>query len=172
MAEVKKEISDEAPKTIDTSEKPIFSWEAEEFNHYEKSGSWTLSVIIFGLVVAGLFFWMKNWTGVGLAIAGMAAIISQGYAKPKKIRCAIFQGGVVINDKPHNFGELKSFWLIHTPSTILRFEQPSRFSMTISAPISDSVDSEQVRLFLKKRLPEHEDRGEDLSDRISRWIKL
>ena len=159
-----------AAKNIDPSQSPVFAWEAEEFGVYEKTGSWTWMVVIVAVVVAVIFYFQKNWTGMLLSGAA-AALISQGHVNPKKIRCAIFDGGIVINDKPHNFGEMKSFWLLNERHPMVRFERVSRFTASVSMPLG-KTDPEQVRLFLAKRLPEHEERGEDLSDRISRWFRF
>lgn len=167
MAEEEKPVA----KRIDASQQPVFAWEAEEFGVYQKSGSWGILVAFVAVIVIVVFVLQKNWTGVALAVAAAIALISQGFSKPKKIRVAVFDGGVVINDKPHNFGEMKGFWLLASPHPMVRFERVSRFAMPISMPLGET-NVDQVRSFLLKRLPEHEDRGEDLSDTISRWIKF
>lgn len=158
-------------KTIDPNEEPIFTWEAEEFALYDKGNGWTVYIILAAIVLIGVFIWLKNWTGIALAIAAAAAMISQGYSKPKPVHCAIFQGGVVLNEKPYNFADLKSFWVVGGTHPMIRFEKISRFTMPINLPLG-KTDAEQVRLYLAKRLPEHEERGEDAMDRISRWLKF
>jgi hypothetical protein len=154
-------------KTIDPSEEPVLSWDAEEFAAYDKGNGWTVYIILGAIVLIGVFIWLKNWTGIALAAAAAIALISQGYSKPKPVHCAIFQGGVVLNEKPYNVADLKSFWLGGGDHPMDRFEKISRFSMAVNMPLG-KTDPEQVRLYLAKRLPEHEDRGEDVMDRISR----
>jgi len=158
-------------KTIDPNEEPIFSWEAQEFAVYDKGNTWSLYIVIGAVVLIGIFVWQKNWTGVALAVAAAAAMISQGHSKPKPVKCAIFQGGVVLNDKPYNFADLKAFWLVDGDHPMVRLEKASRFTMPVNLPIG-KTNPEQIRLYLAKRLPEHEDRGEDAADRISRWLKF
>lgn len=171
MAEEKKIEEVKADKKINPDEEPVLFWEAPEFHIYEKGTTWSAGIIIGAIVLAGIFFWLKNWTGMALAVAAAAALLSQGYIKPKNVRCAIFDGGVVIGNKPYNFGELKSFWLFENPIPIIRFEKASRFAMAVTMPLG-KTDPEQVRIFLRKRLPEHEERGEDISDRITRWLRF
>jgi hypothetical protein len=160
-----------AQKTIDPNEEPVFNWEAQEFALYDKGSAWTIYIVLGAVVLIGIFVWLQNWTGVALAVAAAAALISQGHSKPRPVRCVIFQGGVVLNEKPYNFADLKSFWLVGGSHPLVRFERASRFAMSINLPIGKN-DPEQIRLYLSKRLPEHEDRGEDVSDRISRWLKF
>ncbi len=174
MAEEKADKAEDSKekRKIDPSESPVFVWDAQEFSVYQKGGSWTLIIIVVALALIGTFYFIKNWTGIVLVVAAVAALISQGGAKPKTVKCAIFDGGVVINNKPYNFGELKAFWLLASPHLMVRFEKASRFSVPVTMPLGERTDPEQVRLFLLKRLPEHEDRGEDVSDRISRWMRF
>jgi len=167
----KEDDKDRGAKTINPREDPIFLWEAPEFHVFEKGGNWTVIIFLVAIAMIGTFIWLKNWTGIALVIAGVAALVSQGFIKPKPIRCAIFDGGIVINDKPYNFSELKSFWMFDMPMLVVRFEKASRFSMPLTMPLG-KMNAEQVRLYLAKKLPEHEERGEDLSDRISRWLRF
>ena len=160
-----------ANKVINPSEEPVFSWEAEEFPIYQKGNVWTLLVIGSALALIAVFIWLKNWTGIALAVAAAAALISQGHSKPKKVQCVVFQGGIVVNNKPYNFADLKSFWTLETPYPAVRIEKASRLSMPLTVPLGN-FDPEQVRLYLSKRLPEHEDRGEDVSDLVGRWLKF
>jgi hypothetical protein len=54
---------------------------------------------------------------------------------------------------------------------MLRFEQAKRFSLPVEMPVEEE-NVEQIKLFLSKHLPEEEERGEDITDTINRWIKF
>ncbi|TSC93446.1 MAG: Uncharacterized protein Athens101428_683 [Candidatus Berkelbacteria bacterium Athens1014_28] len=99
-------------------------------------------------------------------------LISQSRTSGKKKSYAIYDQGITIDDRVYGFDQLKSFWIFDSQGrAIVRFEQLSRLALPIEMPI-DLENPEQVRLFLSKHLPEAEDRGEDVADKINRWIKF
>jgi len=160
-----------AEQNKNNEDKPIFSWKAAEFAVYQKDTKWFLLLMVVAILLIAFFVWNKNWTAVGVVVAGVFAFISLNGVKPKKISCKVYRDGVVIEDKAYRYTDLKSFWLIPGDHPRVRFARPGRFSPAINMPI-DEEDPEQIRLFLSKYLPEEEGNGEDIADTISRWMKF
>lgn len=158
-------------KNKTSSNIPVFKWQAKEFPDYKKDGGWFATVVIVTLALAALFYWQKNWTATGVVIAAGGALLAQSRIRPKKINCEVYRSGVVVGGKAHPFETLKSFWIIYGEHPSVRLEQTSRFKAPINMPIIDE-DPEQIRLFIAKFLPENEERGEDVTDTISRWLRF
>ncbi len=152
-------------------DEPVFSWKAKEFALYQKSAGWFAVIILAALVLAAYFVWVKSWTAAGVVAAGLFALFSTSGLLPKKIECAIYKSGVVIDGKAHRFTDLKSFWVVYGDHPEVRFQRPGFMAQSIHLPLAEE-DPEQIRLFLIKFLPEDQNRGEDLTDTISRWIKF
>lgn len=170
MADDKKDTSPKAH--IEPTDKPIFYWQAVEFESHDKPGNWLLYVVLIGVVLTGIFLFMRLWLGAGVVVAACFALYSQSSSHGKKRSYAIYDQGVTVDNKVYTFDQFKSFWMFpYQDRIIVRFEQLKRLALPIEMPIGDE-NPEQVRLFLSKHLPEAEDRGEDISDTINRWIKF
>ena len=154
-----------------TDEKPVFVWKASEFASYQKSPGWFIMIVFIALVLIGIFVWMKNWTAAGLVFASALALFSVSRTAPKKVSCSLYHSGVVIDQKAYHFSDLKSFWLLAGEHPSIRFTKAGRFTTPVNMPIADE-DPEQIRLFLSKYLPQETDKGEDIADSISRWIRF
>ena len=166
MAEIKK-----VNKNKPSSNAPVFTWGAKEFADYKKDTGWFAIMTLVTLALVSLFYWQKNWTAMGVVIAAGGALFAQSRIRPKKVSCEVHRSGVVVDGKVHPFETLKSFWIIYGEHPSVRLEQTSRFSAPINMPIADE-DPEQIRLFISKFLPENEERGEDVTDTISRWLRF
>jgi hypothetical protein len=115
---------------------------------------------------------MRQWIGAAVVVAACFALYSQSSSRGKKRNYAIYDQGVTVDEKVFTFDQFKSFWIFpYQDRPIIRFEQLKRLSLPVEMPVGDE-NPEQVRLFLSKHLPEAEDRGEDISDTINRWIKF
>ena len=164
-------MADNVKKAALTDDRPLFTWKANEFAVYQKNFVWFLLALLVAAVLCSYFIWAQSWTAAGVVIAGVLALLSTSRLTPKKISCGLYRDGVVIEEKAYRFADLKSFWMIDGQHPMVRFARPGRFSTAINMPIAEE-DPEQVRLFLSKYLPEEENRGEDVADVISRWIKF
>ncbi|MCX6812324.1 MAG: hypothetical protein NTW79_01725 [Candidatus Berkelbacteria bacterium] len=165
MVKLKEEV-------ISTTEKPVFYWQATEFESHQKSRGWSAYVIIAAIILIAAFIWQKLYLAGGVTIAAVLAIYSQAHSSGKKKNYAIYNQGVTINEKIFAFDQFKSFWIFpYQERIIVRFEQVKRLSLPLEMPIEEE-NAEQVRLFLSKHLPEQEEKGEDITDTINRWIKF
>jgi len=154
------------------SEKPVFSWSAAEFSQYKKSTNWYLVIGFSTVILILIFIWIKNYTAAGVVFAAGLALFAQANIRPKKVKCEIYPDGIVVKEKAYPYDSFKSFWVIFSESRMVRLQPQGRFSASINMPISQNEDPEQIRLYLAKHLPEDEDRGEDITDTIQRWMKF
>lgn len=158
--------------SITSADKPVFFWEAEEFKSHEKKSDWYVYLILIAIVLIGVFIYLKLWLAGGVVVAAVLAIWSQSASRGLKRNYAIYQQGITINEKVYSFDQFKSFWAFpYQDRMIIRFEQVGRLSIPVEMPIEDE-NAEQVILFLAKHLPEQEERGEDIADKVNRWIKF
>jgi len=160
-----------APKIDLSNEKPLFQWKANEFAEYSKNSSWYLLVIVVAIAIAAVFWWLKNWTAIGVVAAAAIALIAQAKTKPKSVSVQLFREGIVVNNKVYPYDSLKSFWIISGDHPVFRLEQTGFLRPHINVPIAEE-DPAQIQLFLAKFLPENEKKGEDIADIIQRWTRF
>jgi len=158
--------------SIEPTDKPVFYWQATEFESHEKPKNWLLYIILAAVVLLALFLFMRLWLAAAVVVAAFFALYSQSSSRGKKRNYAIYDQGITIDDKVFTFDQFKSFWIFpYQDRMIVRFEQLRRFALPVEMPVGDE-NPEQIRLFLSKHLPEAEDRGEDITDTVNRWIKF
>jgi len=154
------------------SDKPVFFWQATEFESHKKPSGWLAYLILTATALVAVFIYLKLWLAAGVVVAACFALISQSRTSGKKKSYAIYDQGVIIESKIYTFDQFKSFWIfLHQDRPTIRLEQLKRFALPVEMPVADE-NPEQVRLFLAKHLPEAEERGEDIADKINRWIKF
>lgn len=147
-------------------------WTAPEFTKYKKSKKWFifLWVISVALIITALAF-----ANILLAIAILlACFVIYIYAKkePKKINFLISEKGVKIDDKWHEYNDLKSFWIFYDPPEISELSLRSQ-KMTmpyIKIPI-DKQNPVKIRRLLLRYLPEKK-HNESVVDKWMRKIKF
>ena len=161
----------EETKQNPEEDRPVFEWKAPEFAEYKRNPGWFIIIVLAALLLIAFFVWNKSWTAAGVVFAAALALFTSTRVNAKKVDCKMFRDGVVIGDKAYRFSDLKSFWIIYGTHPSVRFAKPGRFSALINMPISDE-DPEQIKLFLSKYLPHDQDRGEEMTDTLGRWLRF
>lgn len=157
---------------ITPTDKPVFYWQAIEFESHAKPSGWLLYVALIAIVLLAALLYMRLWLGAAVVVAAFFALYSQAGSKGKKRSYAIYDQGITVDSKVYTFDQFKSFWIFpYQDRMIVRLEQLRRFVLPIELPVGEE-NPVQVRLFLSKHLPELEEQGEDITDRINRWIKF
>jgi len=168
----KKEQRPKEKAEITPADKPVFFWQAVEFESQKKGASWFAYIVVAALAVIGVFIWQKQWLGIGVVIAAVAALWSQSRTSGKKKNYAIYDQGVTIDNRVYTFDQFKSFWIfLYQERVIIRFEQLRRLALPVEMPI-EGESPDQIRLLLSKHLPEEEGKGEDILDKVNRWIRF
>ena len=151
--------------------KPVFAWEAPEFVRYKKTKTWFLIMFLIGITLGLIFGFQHQWSSVAVVVVALFVFTTLSNAKPRKLKCALYQEGVVIEDKVHGFNKFKSFWMESSDIPKAKLQLLGRLAGQVSLPIVE-IDPEQVRLFLGKHLPEEENRGPDLVDTINSIMRF
>ncbi len=171
MADKKTDVSKPVP-TIAAGDKPVFYWQATEFESHDKPNNWLVYIIVIAVVLFGILLYMQLWFGAAVVVAACFALFSQSRTRGKKKNYAVYDQGITVDDRVYTFDQFKSFWIFpYQDRMIVRLEQLKRLALPIEMPIGDE-NPDQIKLFLAKHLPEADDRGEDIADTINRWIKF
>lgn len=171
MAEKKEKTKPAQVKPNLAAENPIFSWVSPEFVRYRRDSKWLLYFIIAAIVLLVVLIILRQWSGVALvAVAGVAfVIISEN--KPRNVKCAVYPSGILIDEKVYDYGQFIHFWISYGTLPKANLQMTGRFAGQVVVPLGDE-DTEQVRAYLTKHLPEEPNRGPDLTDTINKLLRL
>lgn len=155
-----------------SASKPVFSWQSPEFMRYEKDKKWSFYVVLISVILIGVFVLLKQWSGAALILVASIVLSILSNAKPKTVKCAIYNEGVVVNEKVYTFTQFKKFWISGTPDLPkIVFQLTGAFSGIVNLPMQNE-DPEQIRLFLVKHVPEETDHVDDVSEVINRIFRF
>ena len=150
----------------------LLSWDAEEFEYYEKNKDWYWSV---GIVSIGFFILaiiLENWLFALLAVLGGFTVAMHGSKKPREIRFSITSRGILANDVLYPYDSLQHFWINYDPprhkSLYLISKKLAQTQLNI--PLGQA-DPNEVREQLLKFLDEREIE-ESLFDAIARFLRF
>jgi hypothetical protein len=169
MAEIKKLTP--VRKFNPESEKPILNWESPDKAEYKRGPVWYIVVIVISLGLLALLYYQKLWSGV--ALVGVSSVIFLFFSrvKPKTVKCAVYNQGVVINDKVYRYEDFKSFWVSDLDMRRIRFQLTGRLAGQATMPLM-GMDLDQVTLFLSRHLPEDSSQTDDIVDIVNNLIKF
>lgn len=170
MPEKKK---DKEPEEKDLSEtrKPVFVWKSADFVQYDRSNQWYTTVVLATAAVAALLVWQQIWTGVILVVVAALIMLISSRLKPREVKCAVFTEGIVVDERSYEYGQFKSFWINAGELPKLVFQRVGKIAGVVEIPLQN-VDIDQVRLYISKHLPQEDDQGENLVDRINRMLRF
>ena len=148
---------------------PVFSWKSADFASGERSPLWYVVATVVAIAVIVLLYFQAMWTGIVFVVVAYLYFILTGI-KPRTIESAVYAKGLVIDGRVINFDEIKEFWLIDGLVPKFYFSLQGKLTGQVIMP-AKNAETEKIREFLKNHLPE-ENRGEDLTEKINRWIKF
>ncbi|MFA6963215.1 MAG: hypothetical protein WC227_00660 [Patescibacteria group bacterium] len=159
-----------AKPSLDTKvDKPVFNWKSADFASQERSPLWYLVTTIIAIALGALLYFQTMWTGMVLVLVAYLYLFLTGL-KPRILECAVYEKGIVVDNRVVDFQEMKDFWLIDGLVPKFYFTLSGKVANQIMMP-AKNADVEKIREFLANHLPE-ESHGEGLTDRINRWIKF
>lgn len=148
------------------------SWQAPEFKHYNKTIGWYVALISIAILISGFFVVQKDIFAAitTIILAGLVLLFSK--QKPEIVP-------IEINDKTVKFGQIeypykqiKHFWVVHN-------ERHKTVNLRTTTYVNNTIilelgtqNSEEVRNFLLKYLPEHETTDETFAQRLMHWLKF
>lgn len=150
----------------------LLSWEAEEYEHHEKTREWHLAVGIIALGFLILALILKNFLFAILVIIAGFSVMLYGERKPKRVSFAITSRGIKTDNKLYPYDNLEYFWINYDPPHIRELCLISKklFVPQISIPLGQT-DPNQVREHLLKFLEEKEIE-ESIFDAIARFFRF
>lgn len=156
---------------IDKSSK--ITWTAPEFIHYPKSKWWFAVTALVGIGLATYFFIQKEFLTGALFLLLLAIVAYFGRMPPRMIRIELTPHGIKINESLLPYQQIKSFWMVYQPPVVktLNFETTAYLNPNYTLQLMDE-DPVKIRKFLLEYLPEDLDRGEAISDKLTRTLKF
>ena len=160
-------------KHIDYGKK-LASWEFMEFQTHERGVVWYGVVIL--LYSALLFFTLisANFLFTIILVISGITFVFISLKKPKKIKFAIYQDGITLDELFYEFKDLYQFWLVYDPPEIktLYIESNGFLVRKILIPLEDQ-NPIQIREILLSYLKEDLEReDEDFVDTLRRLTKF
>lgn len=150
-----------------------YSWRSPTFMFYEKSPSWYTTIVVIGLVIALFFiFFLKRYLAAVVTILSVVVLFRLARFKPKNQEITITETGVTVGKKLYNWEKLLGFWFVSTKDgLILYLKTNQRLLPNIAIPI-ENINPEEIRQALSAYLPELPSQGEEMVDRVSRFLKF
>ncbi len=155
-----------------SAETPLIGWETPEFIQYKKNRLWFIIAIAIFIILVIFAAVTRQWLMAAVIVLVGVVIYIFTQQKPKTVSFSISHAGISFGERFYPYSEIKSFWVVYEPTIrTLNFELTRRFSTIITIQLLEQ-DPLPIRKFLKKYLPEEKSRGEDINDRISRFLRF
>jgi hypothetical protein len=166
-------------------EKPEISWQASEFEYYQKDVSWYWLSLIFAIILIALSVWQKNFLFVVFIVLAWLVIVSSSRRPPTVWSFKIDEKGIQINlpnsdpfsNKVYPYEEIDGFDIHEGQNTEgdgkykeLVFKVRKRLSpyLKINFP---AEQEEKIKNFLQKYIPK-EEYASSLADSFSKLIRF
>lgn len=148
------------------------SWKAPEFIFYKKSVWWYILVVIIGLGLGTLFYYLDNLLAIIAVLLTMIVLLIIGNQKPKERNYTLTQNGIIIDNKETTYTDFKSFYVTYLENTAtLHLEKAKKISAPITI-ILFNVDESQVIEIISKNLPENTKIKYSGGDVLSKWFRF
>lgn len=150
----------------------FFSWEAPEFLHYEKNIGWYLTLIILTGLLVGYEVFQKDYFGaISLAILAFF-IVAFSHQKPRTITVELSNVGINVSNHHIPYKHINRFWVVQTDHhKTLNLETSAYIHQTMIIQLANQ-DAEEIREFLMKIIPEHENPGPTLIQQVMHRLKF
>jgi hypothetical protein len=158
-------------KSDDTLIKPLISWDAPEYTHYEKGTLWYLAVIAITIIAITIAMFFRQWILIAVIVMFVIVLMQYSRREPRIKHYTIFANGVKIDDKMYLFKQLKSFSFIESSDgTRLTLQPLKRLAFHINLQLGNLAIGD-IKAILVKHLPEQK-KSEELLDRMSKKLKF
>ncbi len=155
------------------SDKVVFSWTAPTFKKSEKTIRWYSVALVLIIALIGYSAWQNDWFVIGVTI--VVSAIMFWYIRtinPTDVEYKITPIGLYLDDKFYPFSEIHSFWMVYNSSVknlYLTFRKKYLPSVIINI---ENIDPILLKGYLLRKIPEQEDRGENIIDKLIRTLRL
>ncbi len=151
------EIEKNSPETAPSQFIELISWEAPEYEHYEKSREWYWAVGIVTLAFFAVAIILQNFLFAILVLISGFSFALYGARQPRTISFAITSRGIKIDKSLYPFNTLDHFWVNYDPPLIREIYVISKkiFVPQISIPLGDA-EPNNIRDYLIKFIEQNE----------------
>jgi hypothetical protein len=148
------------------------SWKAPDFHLHPRGWTWSLFIILTGIVSALLFAYYRQYTlAVIIFLSGLVMVLGSN-DQPQVLTHAITSRGLLINNWLLFWNDVKSFWIISAPEGNKLHLETVKRGLPVVTVYLGKENPERVRAELVKYLPEHPTRGEQLTDVLARLLRV
>lgn len=148
------------------------TWQASEFIHHEKGGSWFFALLATAAVLLALdIFVVKSWTFGALIVVMAIAAVVVGKRPPRILDYYLSQQGIQIDDKSFSFHDFRAFGVVQEEAFYSIRLIPNKRFMPMVSLYFPAEQGEQIVDLIGSLLPmEHIER--DLIDKIVEKIRF
>lgn len=141
-------VDQPAPPPESIHEQPL-TWQASEFVHNEKSGSWFLALCGVALLLLIIdIFLIKSWTFGALIVVMAIAAVVVGRRPPRIITYSLSLQGIRIGEKLFSFHDFRAFGVIQEQAFYsIRLVPNKRFMPMVSVFFPPELGEEIVDVF-------------------------
>ncbi len=158
----------------DEREQPeiLYSWDAKEYIQPERNTVWYWWAAVIALIVIVYAVAIRQWTLIVVMVVAGVAIYLVNRTEPRTFTHTLLDAGIMVGDKLYLYTSLKSFWFTRgAGNQELKVLQAGKLKPLLSLQVG-GADVEKIRSVLVRFIPEEEGRGEDVVDKISRFLKF
>lgn len=148
-----------------------FRFVAPEYYHRQKTTDWYWTVGIIAVSVVATAVILNNILFAILLIIGTVSLLMHASRPPKEHGIEIGNDGVVVGRYRFIYASLESFWLEHGefPRLLLKSKRHIMPHIVIPVENLNEDEKEQIREFLKTKIPE-EEQTEPLLEQVMEYI--
>lgn len=148
------------------------SWQASEFIHHEKDGTWFVALMGVALVLLLVdFFFVKSWTFGALIIVMAIAAIVVGKRPPRTLTYILSLQGVKIDEKLFSFHDFRAFGVVQEEAFYSVRLVPNKRFMPMVSIYFPPEHGEQIVDMLGSMLP-METIELDMIDKLTEKIRF
>lgn len=131
----------------------LIEWEASEYIHHEKDGSWFFLLGIGTIIATGLALVFRQWTFAVLIVIMAVAIVVFARRPPRTLHYALDASGIRINDQLYPYSDFRAFGVVNDgPLYSIILVPNGRFTPATSMYFEER-DGEKIVDILGSRLP-------------------
>lgn len=171
--EKKADINLAGKKQSSVSDKIVLNWEAPSFQKNDRTIKWYLGALVIIVALIAYSAWQQDWFVIGVTIVVSAVMFWYIYSiNPRDVVYKITPIGFYVDDKFYPFSEMHSFWMVYNESVkniYIAFNKKYLPALIVNI---EAIDPVILEGYLLKKIPEQEDRGENLADKLTRIMGL
>lgn len=167
--------ADETSQIGDAEEEALeqtgFSWQASEFIHHQKKGSWygIFAVAVVVLVVIAILTKQVLSVMVFIAMGGAVAVYAN--KEPRVLDYLLDEHGITVGGKPYRYDQFRSFAVFNDVAWhSIDLDPLQRFQPRLTV-MFESQDLATIEAILSTHLPRI-DRNPDIIERLTRTLKF